>query len=164
MKKPNCLLALQINQLVSPARWLEHNFSICGMNHKSSLSVLKMFLFKRWCNKKSTSTFVYTTRNSDLNIILLKAFQFTCHTELELFQFKSQSLKHLLIKKDMADTVAINELCLNGKLFKNCTINKTHSWKSVWYLLRAITADSFEPRVTSDQRNPTTEYSKKSTS
>lgn len=122
MKKPNCLVALQIKQLVSLARWLEHYFSICGMNHKSSLSDLKIFLFKRWCNKQSTSTLVYTTRNTDLNITLLKAFQFTCHTELELFQFKSQSLKHLLIKKDMADTVVINELCWNGKLLENCTI------------------------------------------
>lgn len=81
-----------------------------------------MFLFKRRCNKQSTSTFVYTARNTDLNIILLKASQFTCHTELEVFQFKSQSLKHLLIRKYMADIVVINELCLNDKLLENCTI------------------------------------------
>lgn len=72
--------------------------------------------------QQSTSTLVYTARNTDLNIILLKAFQFICHTEPDLFQFKSQSLKHLLIKKDMDDIVVINELCLNGKLLENCTI------------------------------------------
>lgn len=63
---------------------------------------------------------MYTARNTDLNIVLLKAFQFTCLPEV--FQFKSQSLKHLLIKKDMADIVVIKELCLNDKLLESCTI------------------------------------------